>query len=164
MDEESYTKAVETYLNDVYRLAYSISGNAADAADISQNVFLKLSMQMEKKTFENQAHLKNWLLRCAANEARSLLRSFWKKNVQISDEWVPDEPESIHPEGLLLRSLIEQLSKTDRAIVVLFYWHGYDQKEIAKMLRLTVSTVSTRLYRTRQKLKTMILEDRNEYE
>lgn len=156
MEEKEYESAVLAYLDDIYRLACSITGNEADAADISQVVFIRLTKT--EKEFETSRHLKNWLLKCTANESRSLLRSFWRKNVFSQEDWMEPEVKPQDPILLYLRDLIQGLSKTDRAILLLYYWQDYDQKEIGSFLNMSPGAVSMRLLRIRKKLKTKLTE------
>lgn len=58
------------YRDDVFRLALSYTGQIADAEDISQTVFLKLMDHYSRLTPGKE---KNWLLKVAANESRSML-------------------------------------------------------------------------------------------
>lgn len=162
MEEKEYESAVLAYLDDIYRLACSITGSEADAADISQVVFIRLTKT--EKEFETSRHLKNWLLKCTANESRSLLRSFWRKNVFSQEDWMEPEVKPQDPILLYLRDLIQGLSKTDRAILLLYYWQDYDQKEIGSLLNMSPGAVSMRLLRIRKKLKTKLTEGKTNHE
>ena len=53
---------------------------------------------------------------------------------------------------ILIQNLLYDLKPTDRAAVILRYWHEYSEVEIAESLDLTVSAVKSRLYRSRQAL------------
>ncbi len=72
-----FTSCAQRYLDTVFRVAYNYLKSAADADDVTQNVFLKLLN--EKKVFENDSHIKNWLIRVTINECKNLVRSKWWK-------------------------------------------------------------------------------------
>lgn len=151
MQQKEYETAVNSFLDDIYRLALSITCNDADAKDVCQNVFLKL--YKSDKSFKSQEHLKNWLLKCAANEARSIHRSFWKRNVNCSLPEGEIKDQDLYPAGKELFGLIARLPKAERTVIHLFYFEGYTTQEIADLLSLSQSAVTTRLYRARKKLK-----------
>lgn len=156
LNQADYEQAVETCLDDVYRLALSITGSAADAADLSQIVFIRLSQR--RRPFESEAHLKNWLLKCAANESRSLLRSFWKRSVRPVEDWMEPKARQPDPREEQIRTLVDGLKRKDRILVHLYYWQGCTHKEIAQLLNMSESAVSTRLYRIRVQLKAKLEE------
>lgn len=167
MEEKKYTEAVEAFLDDVYRLSLSITGSEADAADVSLEVFVRLSQT--RKRFESRDHLKNWLLKSAANESKSFLRSYWRRHAGSLDQLESEPAELTHQSEVSqaydeLHQVLAILSRTDRAIVHLYYWEEIDQKQIAKILSLSQSNVSTRLSRARQKMKKMLSQAENEQE
>lgn len=139
------------YLDDVYRLALSITSNEADAADVCQETFIKLSQS--RRSFESDVHLKNWLLKVCANEARSRLRTFWKRSARSLEAAPEASEEPEQSAGAELMAAMTCLDKAERALIALPYFHGYFQKDIGKMLHLSQGAVTTRLYRAQQKLK-----------
>ena len=84
MERSEYDRIVETYLDTVYRAALGFCGSVQDAEDIVQNTFLKLLLKAPE--FQDEEHIRRWLLRVAANESNSLWRSFWKKRTVSLDE------------------------------------------------------------------------------
>ena len=78
LTNEQFTRCVTLYLDTVYRVAFNYIKSAADADDVTQNVFLKLLK--EQKPFESDDHVKNWLIRVTLNECKNLVRSKWWKH------------------------------------------------------------------------------------
>ena len=139
MDTEQLADLFRQYGDDVFRLAYSYLGNRADGEDVCQSVFLKLA---EGKAALLPGREKSWLLTCAANLCRSQLRSFWRRNVGELDESVPFKGESDRE----LWDAVMALPPKYRAVIHLYYWEGYDQGEIAEVLRVSrTDRKSTRL-------------------
>jgi RNA polymerase sigma-70 factor (ECF subfamily) len=64
----------------------------------------------------------------------------------------PEQETSRHEERERLQALLKNLEVTDRAAIVLRYWHEYSEAEIADTLHLTVSAVKSRLHRARRQL------------
>ena len=146
MNTEQLADLFRKYGDDVFRLAYSYLGNRADGEDVCQSVFLKLA---EGKAALLPGREKSWLLTCAANLCRSQLRSFWRRNVGELDESVPFKGESDRE----LWDAVMALPPKYRAVIHLYYWEGYDQGEIAEVLRVSRTAVQTRMARARDMLR-----------
>ncbi|MEG0791378.1 MAG: sigma-70 family RNA polymerase sigma factor [Gordonibacter sp.] len=77
------------HMKTVYRLCFSFLGNAADAEDATQSVFMKLIDRPHR--FNDVEHEKAWLIVCAQNHCRDVLKSPARKRVvELSDD-VADE-------------------------------------------------------------------------
>lgn len=138
------------YRDDVYRLAVSYTRSREDAEDVCQTVFLKL---MEQKRIEPGKE-KHWLLRVTANECRNLLRSHWWKTTVPMEDTLSVEP----PQANEVLQSVLALEPKYRVVVYLHYYEMLSTEEIAKLLRITRSAVTTRLSRARQMLKTQLEE------
>ena len=131
----------EKYRNDVYRLAISYTHSVQEAEDICQTVFLKLIEQENITPGKEKA----WLMQVTANQCRSLLRSsWWKKTVEL-DEMFPDEQKS---DDFMVT--IERLKPKYRVVVYLYYYEEYSTEEVAGILKINRSAVTTRLSRARK--------------
>lgn len=138
------------YRDDVYRLAVSYTKSREDAEDVCQSVFLKL---MEQRNFQPGKE-KQWLLRVTANECRNLLRSHWWKTTVPMEDTIAVEPPEINE---VLQSVLA-LEPKYRVVVYLHYYEMLSTGEIASLLHITRSAVTTRLSRARQILKTKLQE------
>ena len=139
----------EKYRNDVYRLAISYTHSVQEAEDICQTVFLKLIEQENITPGKEKA----WLMQVTANQCRSLLRSsWWKKTVEL-DEMFPDEQKS---DDFMVT--IERLKPKYRVVVYLYYYEEYSTEEVAGILKINRSAVTTRLSRARKILMDQLKE------
>ena len=139
------------YKDDVYRLAVSYTRSRQDAEDVCQNVFLKLMKQPQIDPGKE----KSWLMQVTANECRSLLRShWWRTTVSIEDTLSVSGPET---SGVL--EALMQLDPKYRVVVYLHYYEGFHTSEIAGLLKISQSAVTTRLSRARRELKSILQED-----
>lgn len=138
------------YRDDVYRLAVSYTRSREEAEDVCQTVFLKL---MEQKRIQPGKE-KHWLLRVTANECRNLLRSHWWKTTVPMEETLSVEPPEVNG---VLQSVLA-LEPKYRVVVYLHYYEMLSTGEIASLLHITRSAVTTRLSRARQMLKTELEE------
>lgn len=117
-----------------------------------QSVFLKLA---EGRTALLPGREKAWLLTCAANACKSLLRSFWRKHVDGLDESIPFREEA----DRTVWEAVMALPPKYRAVVHLYYWEGYDQGEIGEILHISRTAVQTRMSRARAMLKKELSDD-----
>ena len=138
------------YRDDVFRLALSYTGQIADAEDISQTVFLKLMDHYSRLTPGKE---KNWLLKVAANESRSMLR----RRRHLVQETIPEIPFA-EPQDSLLFELVQALEFKYRAVVYLFYYEGYSTAQIGTILKMKEATVRSSLSRGRGKLREILKE------
>lgn len=133
------------YRDDVYRLAVNFTHNHQEAEDVCQNVFLKLMEQGDLTPGSEKA----WLMQVTANECRSLIRSSWWKKTAPLDPTVPAP-------AYQMDETIQQVMKLPpkyRVVIYLHYYEQYSSAEIGRMLKIPVSTVTTRLARGREILR-----------
>lgn len=155
MDKDEFNRIVRLFYDDVKRVAFVGCKNMFDAEDVTQTVFLKLFYI--SKTFETDAHIKNWLLRVAINEIRSLWRSPWKTKVDFK---LPENISQVRNERVKQPDVLEailSLKPKNREVIHLFYFEEYSAKEIAEILGISENTVFKRLQRARDQIEEYIL-------
>lgn len=138
------------YKDDVYRLALSYTRNPAEAEDVCQSVFVK-GMEQPSITPGKE---KAWLMQVTANQCRNLLRSVWWKKTQPLEEALPAET----GEDSGVYQAVMALPPKYRVVVYLRYYEELTTKEMAALLRISESNVTTRLNRARQMLKESLKE------
>ena len=127
---------------------------AEDRQDAVQEVILQLWRSYP--SFRGDAAFSTWVYRVSLNTILSQKRKAQRR--PKSSELSSIEDSLAHAyfnaddDAQLLRQLIQKLRDLDKAVVIL-YLEGYPNKEIAQMLELSVSNVSTRLHRIKQSLK-----------
>ncbi len=144
MDSEEAGRLFRLYGDDVYRLALSILGSRQDAEDVCQSVFLRL---LEGRMRRQEGKERQWLLTCAANEAKSALRRL-SRRAELTEN-IP-APEAGTSEVL---DAVWRLPEKYRAVVHLYCFEGLGQAQIAKILKITRTAVQTRLARARERLR-----------
>ena len=140
----------EQYRDDVYRLALSYTKSVQEAEDVSQTVFLKL---MEQKKIEPGKE-RAWLMQVTANRCKNVLRSSWWKQTAPMEDTLP-APE---PEYTDTWDMVMALPPKYRVLVYLRYYEELTTKEMAELLHISQSAVTTRLSRARQMLKEQLQE------
>ena len=141
----------------IYRIALNRLRSPSDAEDITQEVLLKL--YLHRGAFDDDRHAKHWLIRVTLNQCRSMWRSPWKKMLPI-DELCRTIPFTDQKDSDLFRAVME-LPEIHRTILYLFYYEDLSVNEIAELMQLRVSTVTSRLHRARKRLKYDLTEGAN---
>lgn len=148
----------------VYRTALYYMKDAALAEDVSQETFLLAYRHMDE--FRGKGTPASWLMRIAANQAKETLRSKWHRDVSKVDDWDaqaalmsgPDRSAGdSSPEDRLanrdeVATALGQLDNRLRRPLLLHYYYGFRDREIAVLLDLTPAAVRKRLERGREKL------------
>lgn len=145
----------------VFRTAQRITGSAADAEDVLQNVFLRLAKGSED--YDLSQNPEAYLSRAAINASLDLLRSRTRSRSVSIDDVDTDSvtskfrsPEAAHADKelqTLVRQAVSRLGKTAGEMFVLRYYEGFDNKEIASLLKTSPLVVGVVLHRARTKLK-----------
>ena len=149
-------QVMKTYKDRLFRTAFCIVRNPSDAEDVVSDVLLKY--MDSRKDFENEEHLKAWLIRAAVNRSRDMMTAFWRKKQAVWDESVLEIP-AAEPEDRELIESVLRLPERYREALYLYYYEDYSVAEIASMLRVTQSAVKTRLQRGRAMLKEELKEE-----
>ena len=146
MDKWEVGKLYDTYAQDVYRLSLSYLRNTQDAEDVCHGVFLTL---VEKDIALFPGKEKAWLLKAAANACKNHLKSFWKLNREELDDRMVFTDDGDRD----LWAIVGTLPPKYRAVIHLYYYEGYPQDEIARILGITRTAVQTRMQRARTMLE-----------
>lgn len=147
--QEDFSDKYDKYSPMLYRICILRLGNKQDAEDAMQNTFIKYYYKAPDFADENAE--KAWLIRVAVNCCKDFQKSFWQKNTVGLDETAELTTASIE-DAVKLIDLFE-LSPKNRVVLDLYYYEGYSVNEIAKILRITPNSVTSRLTRARKKLK-----------
>lgn len=153
MNENEFITIVKRNNQRIYLIALSYTQNSTDAEDIMQNVFTKL--WKHSKPFENDEHIDKWLTAVCINESKDYIKNpFRKRNVPIDEAVntaVLDKAGNID----LFRAVMSLPTK-ERTIIHLFYYEDMSISDISRVLKIKESSVKTRLFRARKKLKVLL--------
>lgn len=153
--EQEFNRAVEQYLNMVYRIALNWFGSVHDAEDAAQEVMLRL--WKNTSGFEGDAHLRHWLVRVTINVCKDLSRAPWRLH-SVPLAQAPPQPCADEPEAQAVVEEILRLPKKYRVPLYLYHYEGYSVREISALLKANPSTIRTRLSRARELLKHQLEE------
>lgn len=156
MEGAEFQRIAEKYIDIVYRTTLSYCNSKSDAEDAVQNAFYKLLKS--DVVFENDEHIRRWLVKVAINECKMIWRSFWRKNI-ISFEDLNNEPDYVEMKNKEIFYEIMKLPPKYRTVLHLYYYEGYHCDEISEILKITITSVQTRLMRARNMLKEKLKEE-----
>lgn len=174
-DVNAFEELVTAYERNVYNLALRMTGNPEDAADMSQEAFLKAYSSMS--SFRGESKFSVWLYRIVSNVCLDFLRRRSRRqtvSLSIEDDGgeeiqleLPDESQT--PEALLeqrmtrdaVRRGLEALPHEQRQILLLREIQGLSYDEIALTLGLEAGTVKSRIFRARKRLCSFLMKDGN---
>ena len=142
-------RLVDTYSDQLLRLAYSLLNNVPDAQDVCQEALLKGLDHADD--FESREHERAWLIRVTINLCKNLRRSPWRTRT-VGLDTVAEQAAFQPEEGGVLEE-VQQLPAKYREVLVLYYYMGYDTNEIADILGIRAEAVRARMSRARQKLR-----------
>ncbi len=145
----------------VFRAAYRITGNAADAEDVMQTVFLRLVRR--EAGMEAVAHIGSYLHRAAVNAALDLMRSRQSVRSMPLEEVEPEPAESpsLAPDRehasaeirAWLRQTVARLSPRAAQVFTLRFFEDLDNVQIARMLGTSQTAIAVTLHRTRERIQ-----------
>ena len=153
---QSLHELAALYQDSLFAAAFNICRNAQDAEDVIQDTFVQY--YTTKKEFENEQHIRAWLLRVVINKAKNVTRTFWRRN-KISIEDYMETLTFDTPESETLFETVMQLPEKSRIAIHLYYYEDYAVREIADILKLSESNVKARLSRGRAMLKKELKEE-----
>lgn len=150
--EEQFTQIAKKYMDTIFRVAFNYLKNQSEADDITQDVLLKL--YLTDRVFENDEHIKHWLIRVTINCCKKTFLSPWKKTEPL--DLYAERLSFTTPEHSSLFYMTMELPRKYRLAIYLYYYEGYSTKEIAQLLNIPKATVATHLHRGRAMLKTKL--------
>ena len=141
---------MDKYKDNLFSAAFNVCKNAADADDIVQETLIQY--HESNKQFDNEQHIRAWLIRVAINKAKNINMSFWRRSSVPLEDYI-DTLTFETPEAKGLFEEVMMLPEKYRIVIHLFYYEDYTIKEIAGILRMGESNVKVRLNRGRKLLK-----------
>ncbi len=164
-NEEAFTELVRRHSGQVYGLSLNMLRNREDAEDNLQNVLVKAFHNIDR--FEGNSQFSTWLVRIAINEALMKLRK--RNSERISDyqcendsgeefrfpeiEDTRQDPERQYMSKELAHKAFRGLNPSLQDTFILQKAEGWTNRELAQALGITVSTVKSRIFRARTRLR-----------
>lgn len=161
-DEAAFEEIYDRFGGMVYNLAWRLSNDPEEAADLTQETFLRIHRHLGK--FRGGSTLKTWIYRIALNHCRSRLgrKRVWQPLAEETERRLPD-PRRGPEERALARdaerrvaSALAALPRRYAEAVVLCDLEGLPYQEIAEVLGVRIGTVRSRIARGRERLRRVL--------
>ncbi len=168
-DVAAFDRLTIKYRNRVYGVVYNLTSNREDAADLTQDAFIKAFQSIQR--FQGQSSFFTWIYRIAINSTLSHLRKNRVRSFFSLERINSDEPVSRELIAALtdktgadretfarelqekLNEAMQKLSIKHRTVVTLFEIDGLSHQEIAEVMDCSVGTVRSRLHYAKQLLQ-----------
>jgi RNA polymerase sigma-70 factor (ECF subfamily) len=169
-DEEAFAALFETHKRRVYSLCLRMTGNTAEAEDLTQEAFLQLYRKIS--TFRGESAFSTWLHRLAVNVVLMHLRKKGLQQISLDesdnsqdepvkrDYGTDDQRLTGSVDRIGLQRAIADLPPGYRTVFVLHDVEGYEHNEIAEIMKCSVGNSKSQLHKARMKLRERLRRDR----
>ena len=147
-----FSREIEKLGPTLFRVAFAILRNRTDCEDAAQNAVLKAYRNLG--TLKQRAYFKTWLIRILKNECFDMLKRR-RPTLDVTEQELSYE---MAVPDVDLNRAFDQLSPEERLTITLYYYEGYDTRELAKLTEVSEGTVRSRLSRGRASLRAMLQE------
>lgn len=179
-DSRAFDLVVKEFQNKIFSLIYRMMGNAQEAEDLAQDVFVTLYTSIDG--FREESKLGTWLYRIAVNHCRNRMKYLGRRKEsqkrsldQATERRLSGEKSAGNPrlqahlhrpdemaQGRQLEKILQRelaaLDGDQRTLIVLRDVQGLTYQEIVEVVDLPLGTVKSRLHRARMTLKEKISE------
>lgn len=153
---------MDAYGDRIKRLIFSYVKDWGTSSDLTQEVFVTAYIKLE--SFERRSSFKTWIFTIAVNKCKDYLKSWHYRNMVINEKVLffmkdrgktPEEQALIGMENSELLQTIWNLPFKYREVFLLHYYQDLTLKEISETLDIPIATVKTRLFRGKDKFKSI---------
>ena len=155
-DAGAFRLLMVRYERALYNAAYRVLGSVDDARDVTQTAFMQVAEGLDE--YDPAHRFFSWIYRITLNAAHNLLRGNRRKEALAEQEPRPQpaDPESRAVESELsfrIQKALMQLSEDHRVALTLRHFSGCSYREISVILGIEESTVKSRLFEARQRMR-----------
>jgi RNA polymerase sigma-70 factor (ECF subfamily) len=174
-DHGAFKTLVDRHQTSVVNTCYGLVGSREDAEDVAQEVFLQVYKSAHK--FRHQAKFSTWLYRIAVNRSLNFIRdNKWSRRLKNLSAWLEGDsqqvnslpaPDSSRPDVVLerkeqdrrLKKAIDSLPREQKAAFVLNKYEGLPYREIADVLKCSLSSVESLIHRAKLNLQKKLIRE-----
>jgi RNA polymerase sigma-70 factor (ECF subfamily) len=158
-DKEAFEELFDVYKSHVYKTALLFSKNRILAEDIAQEVFIRVFTKI--KLYDEEYSFDVWLYKIVINVTRNMLRkqrwlSFFdpqENDFDQADLNTPDLNYIQKEQEIMIRQFIDHLPYKQKEVIILKYFKGFTQEEIANIIQIPLGTVKSRINGGLEKLR-----------
>lgn len=157
-DSNAFGILIDRYQRALFNTALRMTGDSEEAADISQETFVKAYQRLREYRPEHKFF--SWIYRILVNDTLNRLKQRNKtQSIETdvtSDDRLPDEQFDAKRQSSRIESALRALAFDQRIVIVLRYFNDMTYQEMSAILSLPEKTVKSRLYSARQNLASLL--------
>ncbi len=174
-DIRSFETLISKYQLYAYNIAYRLMNNEEDAKDVTQESLIKIYKSI--KDFNNKSNFSTWLYRIVINSCHDELRKRKQNTISLHQQNQMDSSEyqihisdnSLNPEKILekkereriVQESINELPLPNKTIIILRDIQGFSYDEITQIINEPLGTIKSRISRSRNMLKQILIQKNN---
>lgn len=152
---DSLIEWIDVRKSKLYKMAWAYLRNHGDVEDVFHNTIIKVVENIDK--LKKQEAFESWFISILLNECRKILRD--KRRILPSEEIEilnnQTSPSSYDSKADLINGL-KSIDEGYKELIILKYYSGYSQKEIAEILDIPLGTVKTKIFRGLRALRDLL--------
>ncbi|MBD3225202.1 MAG: sigma-70 family RNA polymerase sigma factor [Caldithrix sp.] len=162
---------IDAYQDMVLNTCYGFLHNREDAEDVTQEVFVEVYRSLNQ--FRHEAQISTWIYRIAISKSLDFQRMQKRKKrlghlkrifgfpeeeqtVIVSDNYNPDEALNLDERSRILKAAVDKLPENQRIAITLSKYEGFNNKDIATIMDMSVSAVEALIHRAKKNLRKML--------
>ncbi|MBD3285199.1 sigma-70 family RNA polymerase sigma factor [candidate division WOR-3 bacterium] len=156
-DTDAFEELVKRYQRQVLSTAYRYVGDASAAEDLAQEVFIKV---WEKAgAFKGRSRFSTWLYRIVVNHCLNYQDKRKRRRTVDLDERIADNAEGVQEriernrKVQIVRDAVSRLPERQRIALILSRFEGHSYAEIARIMKTSLSSVESLIFRAKDNLK-----------
>lgn len=164
-EKQAYTMLVKRYQQKVFQLCIGFLHNDDDAADLTQEVFIKVYQKLS--SFKGDAQFSTWLYRIAVNmsinfQRKRKFQSLFqrieneKESFQIAGENDADQYLKKEEQKQMVKTVLDKLPTNQRKAIVLSHYDDLSNNELAEVMQLSVKAAESLLFRARAQMQKIL--------
>ncbi len=159
-DEEALKRLIKLYKDRVFLYVYGLLQNYEDSEEVTVETFYQI--WRSARNFKGYSKVSTWIFGIARNLVMKTLRRKKRELLVFSledrEDSVSDEEVSLPEHAEILKMALEKLSPAQREVMHLAFYEELPYSEIAKIMGIPESTVKTRVFYAKKKLKEIVKE------
>ncbi len=161
---QSFSELYAVYNSLVYNTALNFTKNTADAEEVTQEVFIKVHLNLNK--FKGNSTLKTWIYRITVNASIQHVQKQKHTTLSLIRDSKPEQVNFNHPGVLLekkedakiLYKTIDILPESQKTAFILSYIEGLPRQEVADIMETTLKSVESLLQRAKKKMREHLIK------
>ncbi len=153
--EIQFTEMVKEYKRTIYSVCYFFSKDSDEVNDLYQEVLINLWKGFEH--FRGESSVKTWIWRVSLNTCNTIERKKRKRVSTIPLSLDIDLYNDVDEQSRQIQKLYDRINRLDifEKAIILLWLENMSYQEIAQIMGISLSAVTTRLYRIKEQLKSM---------